>query len=97
SLRAQARPPNPAPTIATRGRASAIGPDAELCMGSPQRGLDLAGRTRAREHEAEVAIALRQGNERLSRRNRDHQPLDARHVFCRVLAFDGAKPSALPD
>src|SRR5437868_4831066 len=97
SLRAQARPPNPAPTITTRARVSAIGQDAELGVGEPQGGLDGVGRTGARKHEAEVAIALRQGNEPLAGWNRDHQAVDAGHAFCLVLAFDRAKPPALAD
>src|SRR5260370_31439391 len=79
SLLAQARPPNPAPTITTRGRppprpspasgggnlTSAIGHDAELCMGLPQRGLDGGPRGGAREHEAEIALTLRPPHQRL--------------------------------
>src|SRR2546421_5264063 len=97
SLRAQARPPNPAPTITTRARVSAIGQDAELGVGEPQRGLDGVRRTGAGKHEAEVAIALGQGNERLSRWYRDHQPLDARYRFRLPLTLNGAQPSALPN
>src|SRR5438094_9804745 len=95
SLRAQASPPNPAPTITTRARVSAIGHNAELRVGVPQRGLDGVGRLGAREHEAEIAIALGQGNEPLARRNRDHQPFDTRYRFRLGLALTGAQPPPL--
>src|SRR6202165_1818387 len=92
SFLAQARPPNPAPTITTRLR-SAIGDDAKLCMRLEQGGLDRVRRVGAREHEAEIAVTLRQRHELLAGRDGDHQPFDARHLPGLRLSGAGFQPS----
>src|ERR1700682_63283 len=84
---AQARPPKPAPTITTFERL-AIGDDAELRVRLPQGSFDGGRRVGAREDETEIPITLRQWHKLLTRRNRDHQPVDAWHLPCLGLSRD---------
>src|SRR5205823_11113225 len=78
SRRAQASPPNPEPTMTTRGRrvSSGIGQDAKLRVGLTKRLLDTGRRWAAGKHEAEVAIALRQRDQWLARRDSNDQAID---------------------
>src|ERR1700674_5801084 len=92
SFLAQARPPNPAPTITMRLR-SAIGDDAKVRMRLAQGGLNRARRVGAREHEAEIAVTLRQRHELLARLDGDHEPVYARHLPRLRLSGDGFQPT----
>src|SRR5439155_22717628 len=93
SRRAQASPPNPDPTMTTRGRrsGSGIGDDVQLRMRPSQGGLDAGRGVGAGKHESEVAIALRQGDQWLARRDRYHQTIDPRNTPRRDLASDLAE------
>src|SRR5205807_7007480 len=92
SFLAQARPPNPAPTITTFLR-SAIGDDLKLRVCLPQDGLDGGGRVSTREHEAEIAITLGKRHELLAGRDGDHQSVDAGHLARLRLSGDGFQTS----
>src|SRR3989442_2008870 len=96
SLRAQASPPKPAPTITTRGR-SLIDDDAKLSVRLAQSGLHGVGRLATGEDETEVAIALRQRDQRLAGRNGDDQTIDPDDAARLGLAGDLPQHAGLAD
>src|SRR5437667_1856063 len=99
SRRAQASPPNPDPTMTTRGRrsGSGIGDDVQLRMRPSQGGLDAGRGVGAGKHESEVAIALRQWDQWLARRDRYHQTIDPSDTPRLDLAGDLAEHAGVWD
>src|SRR4051794_41455716 len=86
------------PSLSSAGYPSGIGGnhDVETRVRLAQRLLDLLRRLGLGEHEAEVAVALRQRDERAADRDRDLEPGDVRGSSRLLLTLDPLEIS-IPD
>src|SRR3954466_12093665 len=86
-------------SLSSAGYPSGIGGnhDVEARVRLAQRLLDLLRRLGLGEHEAEVAVALRQRDERAADRDRDLEPGDVRGSSRLLLTLDPLEYALVPD